>query len=203
MKRFTMRLGIAIVSVGVVPPVFASLSTFIFEVSNTISPDHPSATVTLRAVFGPEWYAFNETRTEVMTEFDRGWFSDPVAILDPWKFSKPGDVSPDGNRVSDIYIMQLYVPFSIYPSAGSPISLWSATWTTDIFTPRQVDLGTASESFWVYDEDGGYYDQFGIDFAEGSGVINVIPAPGGAALLVGAGALAARRRRPQARWPAP
>lgn len=200
MRRITICGAVASGIFG--PPVtgVASLNTFIFEISNAISPEQPSASITLWAAFNPDfpkWFAFGETRTEVLTEFDRGWFSDPVVILDPWGFSKPGEVSPDGDRVSGIYAMQIYLPFSIYPDESNPILLWSATWTTDDFTPRQVGLFTESESFALWSAEGGLHDQFGIDFAEGSGVIEVVPAPGAASALTGLGAWMSRRKRPK------
>jgi hypothetical protein len=194
----TICIAAASGSLGLPVSGFAALNTFLFEVSNTISPDQPSATITLWGAFNPDfpkWYAFGETKTEVLTQFDRGWFSDPVAILDPWGFSKPGDVSPDGDLVAGIYAMQIYIPFSVYPDSANPLPLWSATWTTDDFTPRKVGLSTQSEFFALWSAEGGLYDQFGIDFAEGSGAINVVPAPGAAPALVGGAPWLARRRR--------
>jgi hypothetical protein len=172
-----------------------SPNTFHFEISNVISPEQPNATVTLWAAFDPKWLAFHEARTEVSTGLDRGWFSDPLALLDdPEGASKPGEVVQDGDRVSGIYITQLYIPFSHLPATDNPIPVWSATWTTDDFTPRQVDLGTQSESFEVYEDAGAHHDMFGVDFAEGSGMISVVPGPG-TGVVLGVGVLWARRRR--------
>jgi hypothetical protein len=185
---------IAVLGVAATPAVCQS--TFFFEVSNVITPEQPSATVTLWATFDPQWFAFHRTLTDVFSEFDRGWFSDPLFLLDdPEGSSNAGEVSPDGDRVSGIFVTQLHIPFNHFPDPSNPIPIWSAMWTTDDFTPRQVDLATESQSFWVWHEDGGRFDMFGVDFAEGSGFIEVVPSPGGAAALLMAWAMAGRRRR--------
>jgi hypothetical protein len=194
-------IGPCMVGVATASPAAASPNTFVFTVSNTISPEQPSCTVTLWGAFFPKLYAFGESSTNVLTSDDAGGFSDPAVLLDPLKLSRPGDVSPDGDSVSDVYIMQLYIPFSVYPSTSNPIALWSATWTTDDFSPRVVRLDTLSESYKVYRDDGELLEFFGTDFAEGSGLIQVIPAPGAAVVLFGVCATA-RRRRP-ARFTAP
>jgi hypothetical protein len=196
MRHLASQVAIASGTLWISARALASPNTFFFEVSDIVSPKQPYTNITLWAAFEPDnWFAFGETRTEVRSAFDPGGFSDPIALLDPWRLSEPGDVSPDGDRVSGIYAMQIYVPFSIYPDSGTPIPIWSVTWSTDDFTPRQVDLGTQSETFKLYTEEGDLIDQFGIDFAEGAGVITVLPGPGSLAVLGCAGAWSARRRR--------
>jgi len=197
MRHFASQIAVVSGSFGVSVTALASLNTFLFEVSNTVSPEQPVTTITLWAAFDPDpkWFAFGEARIEVFSEFDRGGFSAPVVLLNPLGLSEPGEVSPDGDRVDGIYAMQIYIPFSVDPLSGTPIPLWSITWTTNDFTSRQVDLGTQSESFKVYTTQGDLIELFGIDFTEGAGVITVVPGPGPAALLAGVGTWTAHRRR--------
>jgi hypothetical protein len=170
--------------------------SFFFTVSNAVSPEQPSATVTMWAAFDPQWYAFGLSHTEVWGPPDPGGFSDPEALIYQKKYCDPGDVALDGHSITGIRITQYHFLLGQLADPHNPLELWSATWTTDDFSPREVPIWTQSSDFYVYTNDGGHWENFyGPDFSEGSGVIEVIPAPAAAAILAGAGLGNIRRRR--------
>lgn len=100
--------------------------------------------------------------------------------------------------VAGVGIHQLNI-LGCLANTQNPIEVWTATWTTNDFTPRVVSLGTANT--WIY----GIYSNLAQSFPDihykpeeivhGSALIQVIPAPGALALLLTGTALATRRRR--------
>jgi hypothetical protein len=93
--------------------------------------------------------------------------------------------------------MQIHLYGGEFADTANPILLWSATWTTDDFSPREIAVTTASDEFRVFpDGNNGYSEQVDWnDFAEGSGVITIVPAPPAAVIAVLVGLLSARRSR--------
>jgi hypothetical protein len=83
----------------------------------------------------------------------------------------------------------------IFADTSNPILMWRVTWSTSDFTPRMVHLHTATTEFDLYINETGQGMSFINDFIEGSGVLQVVPAPGASALVIGAGTMALRRRR--------
>ena len=173
----------------------ASLNSFVFTVSNTISAENPSATVTLWGAFDPKLYALHRTTTDVIARPDPGSFHDPFMLIDyPW--CRAGQLAPDGDRVSDIFALQLQFIGGFFADTSNPIAIWTATWSTTDFTPREVALWTESSEYWVFVNGAGEAHNFyGVDFAEGLGAITVVPAPNGALAFAAAVGLAARRHR--------
>jgi hypothetical protein len=194
-RKWWCRVACAVALVA--PGCLAADYSFFFTISNVVSPEQPSATVTLWAAFDPQWYAFGLSHTEVWGAPDPGNFSDPEALIFQKKYCDPGDVALDGDSITGIRITQYHFLLGQLADPHNPLELWSATWTTDDFCPREVPIWTQSLDFWVYISDSGEGKNFyGPDFAEASGVIEVVPAPAGAVLLATAGVWTSRRRRP-------
>lgn len=173
----------------------AQLNTIEFKVSNVISPEQPAATVEAWALWDPAQYAFADAVFDVLAVPDAGGFSDPQRILNgPGTYD--GNVAPDGDSVTGIIAGQLHYPaHGIFADLANPILMWKVTWTTDVFTPRIVDVATLTNAFYVYTGPEGHTKNLIGDFVEGNGVIQVVPAPAGFAALLAGAAPALRRRR--------
>ncbi len=171
----------------------AHADTMFFDISNEVSPEHPSATVTVWAQFNPDMYAFCSAAFEVLAA--EPGFSDFHRLLKgPGTFD--GWLSPDGSEVTGIVLGQLHFPDAgIFADTSNPIALWSATWTTADFSPRQVALETGLPSRWLlYTDSYGSADDFSQFATGGSGSITVVPAPGAAPAVVVLACLRRRRR---------
>src|SRR5262249_48307838 len=140
-----------------------------------VSADQPSTTVTMWAAYDPKWFAFAQTHTEIGSAPDPGAFADPQALVSQKVYCDPGKVAPDGDGVTGIHIIQYHFPLAQHADTHTPLTVWSATWTTDDFTPRTVPIWTISLDYWVYVDDGGYgQDFYGINFSEAQGLIEVV-----------------------------
>jgi hypothetical protein len=178
-------------------PALAQFNTFDIRVSNVISPGQPSATVEVWAVWDPDQYAVATVAFSLMGEADPGDFSDPERML-KMAGTEDGDVAPDGDSVLGIIARQLHFDGGIFADTANPILVWRATWSTLEFTPRSIDLASVTTKFDLYINDAGASDHFLDEFIEGSGVIQVVPAPAPLAVLALLGPGAARRnRRPE------
>jgi hypothetical protein len=172
----------------------AQLNTFDIRVSNTITPDQPSATVEVWAVFDPQYYAFAHAAFDRSATADPGGFSNPERMLDAPE-SSDGVVDPTGDRVVGIVVRQLHFPGHLLADSSNPILAWRVTWSTSDFTPRSIDLGTATSVFDLYINKAGVLDHYIDQFTEGSGVIHVVPTPSAAAALLAFATVLSRRRR--------
>jgi hypothetical protein len=173
----------------------AQLNTIDIKVSNTISPGQPSATVEAWAVWDPDQYAFWKAHFDFYSSPDPGGFSDPERLL-RGPGTHDGVVEPDGDAVIGTVALQLHFPAGgIFADTSNPILMWRVTWSTSDFTPRMVDLHTATAEFALFVDDSGNGHSFIDDFVDGSGAIQVVPSPGPAALVMGACLAALRRRR--------
>lgn len=179
---------------GTVPRCPASDYSLFFTISNEVSPDQPSTTVTMWAAFDPKWYAFGLSKPEVWSA-GSGDFSSPQAIMKQKKYCDPGDVAPDGDSVTGTRLTQYQWLLGEFADTANPIELWSVAWTTDHFKPRSVPVWTRSSSFYIYVDASGQWDNFyGPDFSEARGTIQVVPAPAGS-LVIGVGVFVSARRR--------
>jgi hypothetical protein len=172
----------------------AQLNTFEIVVSNPVSPAHPATTIEVWAAWDPAQYAFAAAFFDIIASSDEGGFSDPNGLL-----NGPGDldgfITPEGDEVDGMKVSQIHWPGHIFADLANPILLWQVTWSTADFTPRTVDVQSITTDFDLYIDDSGYAKGFIDEFFEGSATIEVVPAPGSAAMLLFGAALASRRRR--------
>jgi hypothetical protein len=171
----------------------AQLNSFDIRVSNTISPDQPSAVVEIWAVWDPAMYAFAGAMFDVHAAADPGGFSDPRRML-MGPGSSDGDVQPGGDLVTDIRPFQLQWWQWWDADTANPILIWYANWSTSDFTPRHIDLSTATTEFGLYINEDGVGETGLGDFSEASGVIQVVPSPAAAILPAFVGAFTRRSR---------
>jgi hypothetical protein len=170
-------------------------NTFDIVVSNVVGPEQPSATVEVWAAFDPNAYAFCRAAFNVTADADPGAFSAPEGML-KGPGSKDGEVVADGDSVLDIMDWQ-WACHPIYADTANPMLIWRATWSTADFSPRSIGLDTGTLVYDLYPWGHCEGESFLDEFIEGSGLIQVVPAPASAALLlVGPlGTIALRRRR--------
>lgn len=184
--------SLAILAAGAIAAA-ASGQEWRFALSNPVlSPDAPSTTVTASIDAGPGAWAFAGANLDVHAT-ELGW-SDPTALF-KLPGQAPGTVS--GASVTGISVAQFrgfggWAPG--FPKVGRA-EVWQATFTVTDFTPRQLELSTATRRLEVYLEEALLTRETRIPL-EAERVIQVIPAPGGIALGLGAFVAAARRRRP-------
>jgi hypothetical protein len=169
---------------------------FELVVSNTISPDQPSATIQLWTTWDPTQYAFAYGGFDLVASHDPGGFTAfGRALKGPG--TRDGDLAPDGDSVTGVVSGQLQFDGGggIFADTANPILVFTATWSTTEFTPRIVDLGTVTKRYELYLDFEGTRESFLDDFAEGAGSIQVVPAPASAALLLVAPLACLRRAR--------
>lgn len=180
-------LGIVTMASATVQP-----NTYDIQVSNPVSPSSPSATVEVWADWDSDlFYAFAAAEWSLRGD-TTGDFSGPMSA-----FTDPGqnDGTPTGGDVTDIVTGQLQFPTGgIFADTSDPIMIWSGTWSTTDFTARSVDLLTETLRYSLYLDDTGLSSDVTSTVIEGTGQIQVIPAPASMA-LVGLGGLVALRRR--------
>jgi hypothetical protein len=168
----TVALFVVIAAVGSSCP--AADYYFFFTTTNKVSLSQPETTLTLWAAFDPELYAFAGSHTSILGFPDAGGFSDPTVLLLQDYYCDPGAVSPGGDSILDISFLQLHNLGGLYAQTDNPIALWSATWSSTDFTPREVAIATQTTDFRVYYTDIGVSkDYYGDDFAEAQGFISV------------------------------
>ncbi|MEQ8843972.1 MAG: PEP-CTERM sorting domain-containing protein [Phycisphaerales bacterium] len=191
-----MKKAFALVAVAGVAAAASAQSVNIDVANPTLAPGE-STTVTLTAGYGGTDYAIAGVATNFISSVGSDGWSD-VALIAPMNGPGTSAGAPSGTGVDGIIAGQLnFPPAGIFADDTNPIAFWSATYTApavvaDAFT---VDLSTDTSRFDVYiDRDSATSQSRLADLVEGSGAINVVPAPASLALL-GLGGLAAARRR--------
>jgi hypothetical protein len=165
-----------------------------FHVSNTISPNHPSATVEVWAHIEDVSYAFAAVQFDALAAVDPGGFSDPFAILHTLGTFN-GDVQPGGDLITHCLPGQIQAPVGEwFADTTNPILIWRATWSTDDFNAREVDISTFTHRFAVYLDYNGN-NVLVDETLDAEGVVKVVPGPAVAALFTACGAFAGTRRR--------
>jgi hypothetical protein len=170
---------------GAAASASGQVNTFEFVVSNVVSPEQPSATVEVWAVFEDSAYAFCRGAFNVVADADPGTFSAPERILD-MPGSMDGEVANDGDAVLGIVALQFNChPF--FADMSNPVLLWRATWSTEDFSQRSISVSTMTVQYDLYTWDNLCNGESFLDqFVEGTGTIHVVPGPApGALLLVG------------------
>lgn len=191
--RITAVILIVVASAG--QPIGAQpVNTFLFEVSNDLSPQTPKATVTVWAQFDPAQYAFAGAKWD-MHASEAEWSNAKIPFTGLPVL--PGTVSPSGSSYLGIASGQLHGVAGIFANTSNPIVIWSAEFSTTDFTPRTIDLRSDTSEFLLYTNSLGSNASFLSSFVEGQGQINVVPAPGAVALPLFI-LLASRRSRPAA-----
>ncbi len=190
---------ISLCSLGLAGPLSAQPSPtggFTLVSSNTVSPTNPTTVVELWA-----WFNFVPTQAEIFgvartnIEASDGDWSSASYTLQQGPHLGP---MISGSFILDIHTGQLHFPpAGIFAKPDNPILIMTAEWTTIDFTPRLVDLTTfGTDKFWIYqNQQGSSTLQLPpSSIFEGSGVIQVVPAPS-AGLIMACGVLARRRRQ--------
>jgi hypothetical protein len=186
----------AILAVAGVAAAAAAQSIDISVANPTLNPGE-STMVTLSAGYGGTDYAVAGVATSFISSVGSDGWSD-VALIAPMNGPGTSAGAPSGTGVDGIIAGQLnFPPAGIFADPTNPIAFWSATYTAPavVDTPFTVDLSTDTSRFDVYvARDSSLSESRLADLVEGSGAINVVPAPASLALL-GLGGLAAARRR--------
>ncbi|OAB56949.1 hypothetical protein AY599_17220 [Leptolyngbya valderiana BDU 20041] len=191
-----MKKAFALVAVAGVAAAATAQSITIDVANPTLAPGE-STMVTLSAGYGGTDYAVAGIATDFISSVGSDGWSD-LALVAPMNGPGTSAGAASGTGVDGIIAGQLNFPLAgIYADDSNPIAFWSATYTApavvaDAFT---VDLSTRTSRFDVYIARDSATSQSRLaDLTEGSGAINVVPAPASLALL-GLGGLAAARRR--------
>jgi|GEM_PF-1269391 len=159
-----------------------------------------STVITLRAKFdGATDYAFAAGELGfIASEFGTAgtnWINNVlISPFDPLGTS-PGTLEPDG--ASAVNPGQLHFPTAgIFADTSNPADVWQIEYTATDFTPRVIDLSTLTNRFDVYIDATGLSRTVAIaSLMEGSGRIEIIPAPTTLAIGLMAGLVSVRRRR--------
>ncbi len=172
-------------------------------IGQPVSPTNPSTTVRLSAYFPSNMWAFASgsfdlTSTDITGEFSNPHMPPPLQWPCAHLFNTGTFVNGGAYGVS---FGQINVVGCIANSAN-PLAIWEATWTTQDFTPREVYLETRNTpGFYVFPTPAVTLETIELvarnQFRHGTAVIQVIPAPSAAALLLaatGAGMLRRRQR---------
>ena len=171
--------------------------TYLLTSSNTVSPSSPTTTIAIWAAWDDPAPQFLFGAGDYDLTAGDGQFSNPINVM-----GGPGSSTGiiTGNVISGGVNGQLYIPGVTCKwgcPLGGPELLATYDWTTTDFTPRAVDLRTSNTSiFIVFDpQTGNFVDLYPNEFTAGSGVINVVPAPGAWVVLALPLVADTRRRR--------
>jgi hypothetical protein len=145
---------------------------YIISVSNRVTEVQPSATVEVWAVFDEDLFAFAGAGFDLLGVPDAGGFSDPMGTWSGLGVNH-GEVAPDGDSVTGIIAGQLNCQIEHCLDQSNPVLIWKATWGTDDFAPRQIDVVTETLKFDVWLDNQGLSRSYLDDLAEGWGVIQV------------------------------
>lgn len=196
MRTTTQAATVAGVLAAMAGSALADGERLFFEIStDTISPDRPSAVVTLWAGFDARDYAVAGVATSVRAS-EGSWFALhlPPPLAGPG--TSPGRPADGGRAVEGIIAGQLNFPTAgIFADPSNPIAVWRGEIEVFDFTPREIDLSTITSRFDVYfaRDASGSLSRLPT-LTEASVTIAVVPAPGSLAVLA-IGLVAGRRRR--------
>jgi hypothetical protein len=198
--RMHLILGFALATASLLGEVRAQTNaTFVFTSSNTVSPSSPTTTIGIWATWDDPAGSFLFGGADYDLTAGDGLFSNPVNVLQPLNGlgTSPGVIA--GNMIFGANNGQLHLVggTGFFGSLDNPILLATYDWTTADFSPRDVNLVTSNTSNFIVAAiaTGATTELFPRAFAPGSGVINVVPAPGAFSwLAIPLVMLGARRR---------
>jgi hypothetical protein len=190
-RAILLSIAATMAGAGVAPAAAQAAAWLILDAPDVVGPGSGSFEVGLRVGYSP-----GRDRLFAGVELDvhaseAGW-SDPMRIA-------PGGTGPGttpgtvvGPDVLGVIVGQLHFPpGGIYADPSNPIAVWRATFTVSDFTPRTISIETDTIQFALYGGD----PPPRLRPTEAAIEIQVIPAPGLAAMALGAGMVAGRRRR--------
>lgn len=181
-------LGVA----GLATAAFGQAGWNIAVSNNITGPGNNSAVVTISARFSPADHAFGAALFDVNAS-EVGWVAGTNEVILPPP-ANPGTIN--GASITGITAGQIHFPPVVLANTANPIAAWRATWSTNNFSPRTVDITTRTTRFDVYLSPTTPQSESRLaGLMEGSGRIQIIPAPSALALLGMGGLVAARRRR--------
>lgn len=161
----------AIAALAAVPAV--ADTTYQITVSNQITAEQPICTVDVWAVYEPGLFAFAGAEFELHATPDPGGFSMSNNLLEG-PGTKNGKIPPSGDSVLSVLAGQIkQLPLEPHLDFGNPIHIWRGKWTTTDFTPRTIELQTATLNFEVYVDDRFKSVTYLGPLFEGSGAIHV------------------------------
>ncbi len=193
--RTTATTAAALVLAGAAGPALADGERLFFEISNEISPDQPSAVVTLWAGFDASDHALGVVATSVAAS-EGNWFA--LELMPPLNGpgTTPGVRTGGGHIVEGIIAGQIQFPSDILADPTNPIAFWRAEIEVFDFTPRTIDLTTDTSHFDVYiSRDLPSSRSALADLEEAMATVVVVPAPAAPAVLLAPALLAGLRPR--------
>ena len=170
---------------------------WLIESSNVVSPSQPTTTV--------EVWAWFDDPTGERNAFGRGDFDFIAAdgeFMNAQMYLWTAGFSAGtvrGSSVRGVLVGQHWGFVGYHANMQNPILAWSADWTTTDFTPRTVSLDTRNTTTFQIGTNSTHgsmnlLELYPEGFTPGMGVIQVVPSPASATLLV-LGAVMLRRRR--------
>lgn len=137
-----------------------------------------TATVTLWAAWDPAYYAFRGALLDVVADDPTGageWV-EWETLPEVFSIGYSSDGTLDKDAIRGIKPLQPYWPYfpPIYPHTDNPIAVWRATWTTEEFAHRDVEVTSLTQNFWVWDQEAYFFD-FADSLGEGGASISVVP----------------------------
>ncbi len=189
-----MKYGItALVGVAGIATAAFGQAGWRVDVSNNITgPGQNSAEITISAFFAASDHAFGAALFNVIAD-EAGWVAGSNEVLLPPP-ANPGVIA--GGSITGITAGQIHFPPVVLANTANPIAAWKATWSTNDFSPRVVNVRTETTRFDVYISATTPQSASRLSgLLEGAGEIRIVPAPSALALLGLGGLVAARRRR--------
>ena len=188
-----MKRALAIIVLAGALPAAAQDQGWTFRFNQAeITPANPVVWVELWAFFPAADYAFAGARLDLHAS-EEGWGDGFSPLMGP---SQPPPIIA-GPSVLGIVIHQLnFPPGGIYADPSNPIEVLRWEFKATDFTVREISFRTETRRGDIYPErESGVSEER--PWAEGAGVIRVVPAPGAVTLGLTWALLATPRRRSQ------
>jgi hypothetical protein len=142
--------------------------------------------------FGAGTFDFLASETSAPSDWSANMLIAPFNV----DGTNPGTLSPGGDGATGVTPGQIFFPPLLPADTSNPALVWSITYTASDFTERCIDLETLTTRFDVYIGTLGESRSLDVSMLmEGTGKIQIIPAPGALGCLGLAGLTLVRRRR--------
>jgi hypothetical protein len=148
------RLMLALAGVLTLAPIASGgdeLNGLDIVVYDTVSPQQPFTRVEVWARFDPVYYAFAQAVFKLDTShgFDFAGSWDPIAVLESPDSSRGEVDGLYGHRIDGIVAAQLH-QHPILADSSNPILIWTGTYSTNDFTPRDLLITSKALLFGVW-----------------------------------------------------